>query len=86
MSKAMTREEAKERFWRDVKDLLTDQYRHRDQQAEEGIDRYRQEANERLGEVVYNQGEEQTAKVIDRIIREGRKDRRDRRKSPPPAA
>ena len=72
MMKTTTRKEAEKQFWTDVEELLTQHYRHPDWKAREGIDSYRGEVDRRkLGEVVYNQGVEQTAKVIDGIIRDG---------------
>jgi hypothetical protein len=72
MTKTTSRKKAEKQFWTDVGELLTQHYRHPDWKAQEGIDTYRAEVDRRkLGEVVYNQGEEQTAKVIDGLIRNG---------------
>jgi hypothetical protein len=72
MIKTTTRKDAEKQFWTDVEELLTQKYRHPDCKAREGIDAYQREiARPKLGEAVYNQGEEQTAKVIDGIIRNG---------------
>lgn len=66
MSRTATRDELVKKFWNDVKEALTDKYGHLDSQAEEGIDLYRQDVVRRkLGEVTYNQGEEQAARVVD---------------------
>jgi hypothetical protein len=68
----ISRKQASDRFWTDVKDLLTQKYRHPDGKAQQGIDEYLQEVCRlKLGGVVYNQGEEQTAKVIDGVIQHG---------------
>jgi len=72
MSKATTRQEAEKQFWTGVEELLTERHGHTEWEARRGIGQYRAEVDHRkLGEVVYNQGEEQTAKVIDGIIRDG---------------
>lgn len=69
MAKTGSRPEAEKRFWEDVKELLRSSHGHSEQQAKEGINKYRQEvARRKLGEVVYNQGEEKAAKVIDGIL------------------
>jgi hypothetical protein len=66
------RKQASDRFWNDVKDLLTQKYRHPAGKAQQGIDEYLQEVRRlKLGGVVYNQGEEQAAKVIDGVIQDG---------------
>ena len=70
MSKAKTRKEAEEQFWTDVKGLLTQEHGHSAGKAQQGIDDYQQEVTSRkLGGVVFNQGEELTASVIDKVIR-----------------
>lgn len=72
MSSATTQNEAVKKFWKGVKEILTDQYGHPETQADAGIGAYQQEAARRkLGEAVYNQGEEQAARVIDGILRNG---------------
>lgn len=71
MSDAPTKNEARRKFWGDVEGLLSKQYNYSDTQVQRAIAQYKQEVVPRLGEVVYNQGEEQTAKVIDGIIRNG---------------
>jgi hypothetical protein len=72
MAPANNRQEAADRFWSDVEDLLKQKYRHPAAKARRGIDDYRREVNDRnLGEAVYNQGEEQAAKVIDAVIKDG---------------
>jgi|GEM_PF-5107112 len=72
MRQAKTRKEAEEQFWTDVKNLLTQKHGHSARKAQQGIKDYQQEvARPKLGGVVFNQGEELTAKVIDRAIREG---------------
>jgi hypothetical protein len=71
MNKATTRDAATTQFWGDVRDLLTQKHGHSAGRAQQGIQQYQDVAKEHLGEVVYNQGEEQTAKVIDGIIRNG---------------
>jgi hypothetical protein len=72
MASANNRQEAADRFWSDVEDLLKQKYRHPAPQARRGIDEYQREVNDRnLGEAVYNQGEEQAAKVIDTVIKHG---------------
>ncbi len=72
MGRATTRQDAEKQFWTAVEEVLTEHYRHPDSEARGGIGKYRGEVDRRkLGEVVYNQGEEQTAKVIDGIIRDG---------------
>lgn len=72
MSMPTGRDTAINQFWDDVKDLLTQRYRHPDRKARQGIDDYRREVDRRkLGGVIYNQGEEQAAKVIDGVIQHG---------------
>jgi hypothetical protein len=72
MTPANNRQEAADRFWSDVEDLLKQKYRHPAPQARRGIDECQRDINDRnLGEVVYNQGEEQAAKVIDAVIKHG---------------
>jgi hypothetical protein len=72
MSKATNRKEAEKQFWTDVEELLIQHYHHPDGKARDGLVEYRREVNcRKLGDVVYNQGEEQTAKVIDGLIRDG---------------
>jgi hypothetical protein len=71
MSRAATRDEATNHFWSDVLEVLTEKYHRPRDQAQRGVDQYKQEVLPRVGEVVYNQGEEQTAKVIDGIIQSG---------------
>jgi hypothetical protein len=72
MAPAHNRQEATDRFWSDVEDLLIQNYHHPAAEARRGIDEYQREVNGRnLGEAVYNQGEAQTAKVIDAVIRNG---------------
>ena len=70
-SKTTTRDEAAEQFWSDVLELLTERYGRPRDQAQQGIDQYKREVLPRVGEVVYNQGEERTAKAIDGIIANG---------------
>jgi hypothetical protein len=65
------RQAAIDQFWNDVKELLTQKHGHSDRQAQQGINQYRQATVNKLGEVVYNQGEEKTAEVIDGVIRSG---------------
>jgi hypothetical protein len=72
MNRAVTRKEAEEQFWSDVKGLLTGKHGHRNTRADEGIDTYRQVAGQTFPGVVYNQGEEKTAEVIDGLIKTGR--------------
>ena len=74
MKPAKTKREAEEQFWKDVKALLTSQFQHKPRIAQKGIDTYQRvvsEHNERGGirEVVYNQGEEQTAEAVNGVIR-----------------
>jgi hypothetical protein len=72
MSKARSRKEAEEQFWTDVEELLTRKHQHSLIRSREGVNKYRGEVKSReFGDVIYNQGEELTAKVIDRIIRDG---------------
>lgn len=72
MAPANNRQEAADRFWSDVEDLLEQKYCHPTTEARRGINEYRREVDDRnLGEVVYNQGEEQAAKVIDAVIKDG---------------
>ncbi|MGO9465139.1 MAG: hypothetical protein ACLQIB_48285 [Isosphaeraceae bacterium] len=72
MRKATARQDAEKQFWTGVEELLIEHYRHLDSEARGGIGKYRGKVDRRkLGEVVYNQGEEHTAKVIDGIIRDG---------------
>jgi hypothetical protein len=71
MSKATNRTRTEEQFWKDVEELLTQHYRHPRYKAHDGIDEYRREIAPQLGEVAYNQGEEQAAKVIDNLIKLG---------------
>ncbi len=76
MGHAQNRQKAIDQFWSDVKGLLTGKtgkYHHSPQKSQqEGIEKYRQEVNRLdLGGVVYNQGEEQTARVIDGLIEHG---------------
>jgi hypothetical protein len=68
MSRAATRDEATNHFWSDVLELLTEKYHRPRDQAQRGIEQYKQEVLPRVGEVAHNQGEERTAKVIDGII------------------
>ena len=64
---------AVDQFWADVKELLLQKYRRQDWEAQQGVTEYQEEvARRKLGDVVYNQGEEQTASVIDGMIRDGR--------------
>ena len=59
MASANNRQEAADRFWSDVEDLLKQKYRHPAPQARRGIDDYQREVKDRnLGEAIYNQGEE----------------------------
>jgi hypothetical protein len=77
MRQAVTWEQAAEQFWANVIDLLTGpRYGHDPARARRGIDDYKREIQESWGEgtipgVVYNQGEERVAEVIDMRIREG---------------
>lgn len=72
MTPAKTRQDAIDRFWTDVEDLLKKKG-HTARNAQKGIDDYRRKvATRNLGEVVYNQGEEQTANVIDSVINQKR--------------
>jgi hypothetical protein len=72
MAPAHTRREAADRFWSDVEDLLIRHYQHPAPEARRGLDEYRREVDGRsLGEAVYNQGEEQAARVVDAVIRNG---------------
>lgn len=65
------RQDAAEIFWDGVEDLLVHEHNHSTGVARQGIDDYRRRAVGRLGEVVYNQGEELVARVIDGIIKHG---------------
>jgi hypothetical protein len=72
MSISRNRQRATDQFWNDVKELLTQKYHNPDVAAQKGIDDYLQEiARRNLDGVIYNQGEEQAAKVIDSVIRHG---------------
>ena len=72
MAPANNRQEAADRFWSDVEGLLEQKYGHPAAEARRGIDEYQREVNDRnLGEAVYNQGEEQAARVIDAVIKDG---------------
>jgi hypothetical protein len=72
LRRARTREGAEKQFWSDIKNLLTKDHGHSVRRTRQGIEQYQQEVIRRkLGEVVFNQGEELTAKVIDKIIRDG---------------
>ena len=73
MKPAKTKREAEEQFWKDVKALLTSQFRHKSRTAQKGIEAYQRlmsEHNERGGVpgVVYNQGEERTAEAVNGVI------------------
>ncbi len=70
-TKATARDHAEKRFWKDVEELLIRKHHHSKQLAKKGIQQYRNEINCRLGSVLYNQGEELTARVVDRIVRDG---------------
>lgn len=65
---AKSREDAEDRFWKNVKDLLTKEHRHKPDQAKAGIAKYKQEAKRLGGDAVFNQGEERTAEAIHRAI------------------
>jgi hypothetical protein len=69
-----TREEVKaiKKFWSGVKEVLRDRYGHDDQAVKRGIQKYRGATDKHnLGGTVYNQGEDQTASVIDGLIKHG---------------
>lgn len=68
MEPAKTRREAENQFWKNVKDLLTKEHRHKPDQAQAGISKYKQDAEGLGGEAVFNQGEERTAEAIHRAI------------------
>lgn len=72
MVPAKSRQKAIDRFWIDVEDLLTNRYGRPQRDAQRGISTYKNEINKRkLGGVVFNQGAEQVARVIDGIIEHG---------------
>jgi hypothetical protein len=72
MSKTTTRKQAEKQFWTDVEELLVEQYGHAGRKARKGINEYKAVAKCRnFEDVIYNQGEEQTAKVIHGIIQAG---------------
>jgi len=60
-------------FWEDVACLLTKEYGHPSKVARQGVKDYRKEIMRRnvAEDVVYNQGEERTAKVVDVVIQKG---------------
>lgn len=64
MKSAKSRREAENQFWKNVKDLLTKERRHKPDQAQAGIAKYKQDAKRLGGEAVFNQGEERTAEAI----------------------
>ena len=69
MEPAKSRNEAEKQFWGNVKDLLTKEHRHKPNQAEAGIAKYKKDAKRLGGDAVFNQGEERTAEAIDRAIK-----------------
>ncbi len=73
MASVRNRKEPADQFWSDVEDLLTQKYKHPATKARAGIAKYQGAVGDRgkIPEVVYNQGEEQTAKVIDGVIKKG---------------
>ena len=59
-------------FWAEVRSRLKQAHRRDDDQADLGIGRYRGDTERRgLGEVVYNQGVERTAEIVDGVIANG---------------
>jgi hypothetical protein len=73
-SRAMdaTQEKAKaiKKFWSGVEKVLKDRYGHNDQAAKRGIQTYRDATNKHNQRgTVYNQGEDQTASVINGLIK-----------------
>jgi hypothetical protein len=73
MAAVRNRKEAADQFWSDVEDLLTQKYKHPAPKARAGIAKYRGAVDDggKTPEAVYNQGEEQTARVIDAVIKKG---------------
>jgi hypothetical protein len=72
MNHGTIRQSAIDRFWNDVENLLTRQYHHASKTSRQGIDAYRREvASHNLDEAVFNQGEEQVARVVDGLIKHG---------------
>jgi hypothetical protein len=69
---AGNRQDVADKFWSDVEKLLTGEYQRSPKTARRGIDAYRQEVDShKLGEVIFNQGEEQAARVVDGLIEHG---------------
>jgi len=72
MGHSPKRQQAERQFWIDVEEILKSDYRYSPGIAASGIQLYQQEIRvHRLGDVVFNQGEEQTARVIDGLLRNG---------------
>lgn len=65
MKRTTTRHDAEIQFWNDVEELLKGEHQHSQQDARRGVDEYRAETGVKCGDVIYNQGEERTAEIID---------------------
>ena len=68
----LIRDELVSQFWNDVRATLINNHQRNTNQAVMGIDQYRSDT-ERLGlrDVVYNQGVERTAEIVDGVIENG---------------
>ena len=59
-------------FWESVRSKLIGQYSHPADDADRGIGQYRQAIHHRgIGDLLYHQGVEKTAEVVDGIIKNG---------------
>jgi hypothetical protein len=68
----LSREESAAEFWADVRVALGKRYERYGDEADLGIGRYRRAVELLgLGDVVYNQGVERAAEVIDSVIEHG---------------
>ena len=68
----LDRSEMSAQFWDAVRDRVMKHYHRKADEADLGIGRYRGDTERRgLGEVVYNQGIERTAEVVNGVIEFG---------------
>jgi hypothetical protein len=67
-----SRADLKKDFWDEVRETLIDEYDRSPQDADGGINRYRLDTERRkLGEIVYNQGVERTAEIVEGVLVHG---------------
>lgn len=61
-----------EQFWEGVRDLLTERHGRSRLEADQGVETFRREVDSHeFHDAVFNQGEEQTAEVVNRVIQAG---------------